>query len=753
MRSTINKNLSRSISEIHIFVLFSGLAALSWEVIWQLKSTLALGVSAWGTAITLAVTMGGMSLGSVLMGHLLKNKASVRPLRLYGILELIVGASGLCLTSAFSFIEIFDSWAYQIMPDSIEAVYLFGIVCALGVPTLCLGATIPIIGLASKQYGTSISVLYGLNTLGAACGALIAAFLLIPLFGVLFTIFIVSSLNIVIGLMALSLDKGAYTPEVNKPKTGLASDFTSFQEFLIVFVTGFATFTLEIAWFRSLTAAFLSTTIAFSIMLCAVLLALGFGARIVPYLRYRKVSLGALLSISGMLILVATPIIERFDYFITPVTDGHPYILFAKWFLLIFYVIGAPMLFLGIALPWVLENQSSTRKWGTLYGLNAFSSILGAIIAGWVLLPTIGFAKAAWVAGIMVVLIGVFILKEKRLVYSLLGVLALSVSIGFYSGVGTKRVQISSAINSDVTKILQTYEGPDATVSAVEHENGERTLVIDGFIATSQAATDDNMFDVQYMNWMGHLPMLLHSDPKKALVICFGTGQTANAVRKENPETLDIAEVNARVLKLAPYFKTNQGVLDDPKVTTIVMDGRAYLRRTTKIYDVITLEPMPPTFAGVNALYSKEFYQLARNKLSDDGMIAQWLPFHLLSPYLSASITRTFQSVFPNSILWIDPTSATGILLGTMDETRDLGVDFPGYARTQIKRPLPEEKVKKLATFNKDLLFKFGLDGDVITDDNQILSYGQAAYLIHKNDRENVNRDTTLDILEGIYIE
>ena len=348
MTNTIKKNVSRSVSEIHIFVLFSGLAALSWEVIWQLKSTLALGVSAWGTAITLAVTMGGMSLGSVLMGYLLKDKSSVRPLRLYGILELIVGISGLCLTSAFGFIETFDGWAYQAIPDSIEWIHLLGIVCALGIPTLCLGATIPIIGLASKQYGTSISVLYGLNTLGAAGGALIAAFLLIPFFGVLFTIFIISSINIIIGIMALSLDKGAYTPEKSQPKTGLASEFTSFQEFLIVFVTGFATFTLEIAWFRSLTAAFLSTTIAFSIMLCAVLLALGLGARIVPYLRSRKASLGALLSISGILILCATPIIERFDYFTTSVTDSHPYLLFVKWFFLLFYVIGAPVLFLGV---------------------------------------------------------------------------------------------------------------------------------------------------------------------------------------------------------------------------------------------------------------------------------------------------------------------------------------------------------------------------------------------------------------------
>ena len=136
------------------------------------------------------------------------------------------------------------------------------------------------------------------------------------------------------------------------------------------------------------------------------------------------------------------------------------------------------------------------------------------------------------------------------------------------------------------------------------------------------------------MAWMGHLPMLLQDNPKQALVICFGTGQTSHAVRKENPDELDIVDINPNVFKLAHHFRSNENVINDPKVKTIVMDGRAYMRRTHKTYDVITLEPMPPSAAGVNALYSKEFYELAKQKLSANGVIAQWLPLHLVAPLL-----------------------------------------------------------------------------------------------------------------------
>src|SRR5688572_25218869 len=109
---------------ILILILLSGFAALSWEVIWQLKISIALGISAWGTALTLAVMMGGMCLGSLIMGRMLRDTTSpVTALRLYGTLELLIGLCGILLHDTFQILEKLDSWTYAIFPSSSSIIY------------------------------------------------------------------------------------------------------------------------------------------------------------------------------------------------------------------------------------------------------------------------------------------------------------------------------------------------------------------------------------------------------------------------------------------------------------------------------------------------------------------------------------------------------------------------------------------------------------------------------------------------------
>ena len=672
------------------------------------------------------------------MGHSLKNKTIRQPARIYAALECVIGAAGLFLGAAFSAIEHLDTWIYHIMPQHAALGHLIGITVALSLPTMAMGATLPVLGLIARPLRTSIAVLYGLNTLGAAIGALLTAFFLIPLLGITHAIWIVSSVNFIAGILAWNIKSEVSVAEKVQEKTNPPQPLLPMRLAIIaVCVTGFATFVLEVAWFRSLTAAFMSTTGAFAIMLSCVLTALGLGATFAVGFKRKKAPLGAILAWSGILILIATPVIERFDLFI-PRTAYVPAALFVEWFFITLYVIGAPIFLLGIALPWILDEQETPKRWGMLYALNALCSIIGALSAGWIFLPLIGFARTAWMAGTMVAVTGLLIApRDRRFFLGILAITALLTAAVFESGIGKIRVQGASGFVSVLpTKILEEYEGPDTTATAVEYLGGGRALYIDGFVATQQPTEGFMLDHVHYMAWMGHLPMLLHPDPKNTLVICFGVGQTANAVRQENPLSLDIVDLNANIFKLAHNFSSNEDVLHDPRVKTIVMDGRAYMRRTDKVYDVITLEPMPPVFAGVNALYSQEFYQSAKRKLSTHGVIAQWLPFHLVSPNHSASIAKTFQSVFPNAVLWIDPLSKTGILLGSADDHSRLGTNWPGYARRAAKRDLSEQAVRRAIALDSAEVQLYSADGQIITDDNQLLSYGAATYLFYDSKRQ-----------------
>lgn len=729
---TIAHTLCQPSTRLQVLVIASGLAALSWEVLWQIQASLALGVSALGTALTLAVTIGGMSVGALLMGRHLHNRTITQPLRLYGLLEICIGLAGLCLLPAFNAIADLDSWAYRAMPDHYPLLHITSIVTVLGVPTLCMGATFPVFGLMARQAQTSIATLYGCNTLGAAGGVLLVALAFIPWLGLLHTGWLIAGVNFLVGLVALTWRLPALVTTAERTTSTTApSGFSKLTECALVALTGFATFALEIAWFRALTAAFHSTTDAFAIMLAAMLLALGLAGRLAPVLKRSGIALGTCLALSGGLILLATPLIERFDS-VDPVFVQTGLFLM-NWFAMTLCVIGPPIALLGLGLPWIMDSQQTPRRWGMLYSINTFGSILGAVGAAWLLLPTIGATRTAWLAGVLVAGAGVLIAPASRRA-ALAGVMAIGllITITAESGVGRTRVLGNLRAFSRVPeKVLAQYEGPAATIAAVQYPDGHgRALVIDGFVAASQFTPKGPTND-GYMAWMGHLPMLLHPNPHDALVICFGTGQTSNAVRRENPDHLDIVDLSANVFKLAHFFDKNQNVLDDPRVKPTVMDGRAYIRRTQKNFDVITLEPMPPHFAGVNALYSVEFYQHARTKLRPDGVIAQWLPFHLVAPYYIASIVKTFQSVFPNAILWIDPVSTTGILLGTKNDQAAFGTQWPGFARNPITRGLDEMGVRQAVLMTKEQLHLFDAKATIISDDNQLLAYGDAVLSGH----------------------
>jgi len=165
-----------------------------------------------------------------------------------------------------------------------------------------------------------------------------------------------------------------------------------------------------------------------------------------------------------------------------------------------------------------------------------------------------------------------------------------------------------------------------------------------------------------YMGLMTHVPMLLHPDPRRLLVICFGTGTTAGAGLAYPQARVTAVDINPTVFAFAGHFAAaNRGVAQDPRAKLIVDDGRNYLLTTRETYDVITSEPMPPRFAGVSSLYSREYYALARERLAPGGLLAQWLPFHLVSVSEARSILRTVQDVFPEVTLWIQ--FGTGVIV------------------------------------------------------------------------------------------
>lgn len=696
---------------IYALVILSGVAALSWEVLWQLKASLAFGISALGTAITLATTMAGMALGSRLGAYVLGRWPGLAGFRFYALLELGIALSGLLLPLGFAGLEQLDITVYRSSAALASWVQAGGIGLLLGVPALAMGATLPCYARIARERGLSLSVLYTLNTLGAAVGCLLLALVVIPSWGVGWAIRGIALINLLVAAVALLMRSSGWLPE----EEGAApADGVTASETWLAFLTGFATFSLEVSWFRALRAAFQSTTASFAVMLASVLLALTVGGA----LARRRWAAGPSLVVAGTGVLLVTPILERFDLLMPK--GGNYWFLLLNWLVVTLLTLGVPIAALGRVLPAMLDRHRDSAPAARLYAFNTVGAVLGSLLSGWLLLPQIGFVRTAWLVGLVVGLRGCWELREVRRTRALVALgLALTLAVLSNSGVGVTRVPSRPAFPK---KVLSFSEGPDSQVAVVEKlSNQARCLLIDGFVASSQQENG------HYMVWMGRVPMLLHPHPQKALVICFGTGQTINAVRQEGPEWADVVDLNARVLENAPLFASNQGVLQDPRVHPHVMDGRAWMRRTPQRYDVITLEPMPPRLAGVNALYSREFYQLAHDHLQEGGLVAQWLPFHLQNPRYSIAIAATFQSVFPDCILWQDPRG-DGILVGrrSLSGQAPLGQDWPGLLRSASGRDMSPEDIRRCAWISpKAMAHYVSLDGGrVITDDNQMLAYG-----------------------------
>ena len=698
-------------------VLVSGAAGLSWEVLYQHHAALALGVSAYGTAVTLAAMMAGMSLGGWLAARLARTGALARPLRAYGIAEVVIGLASLAVPPLLELLASLDAEVWRAATPLAPIVRLLGTFLILIVPATAMGATIPIIAPAARRAGTSVSTAYALNTAGAVLGILAVTFAILPEVGVAQTALFAAALNLAVGFYGLWAGG-----EGDKIEDERDEGWPAPRALALAFLSGAAIFALEVSWFRSIRAALQSTTEAFAITIAAFLTALSIGAALASLARRRGWDvMGVVLPIAGGAILLATPLIDALDRFTTPtMVDSVAPSLFSaelglQRFAWVMALCGLPAALLGTIFPSLLARHDSTSGSGRLYVVNSAGAVTGSLFAGFVLLPLIGATRTSWGVGLAICAATLLVADSasRRAVVgaSLAAVAGLGVAITMEGSSGRNRVQGHGWPEGGVVDFVR--EGADATTWVVDID-GTHLLVIDGFIASLEHRTSS------YMPWMGHLPALAAKNLERTLVICMGTGQTADAVRDQAPGHLEVVDLNRAVFEAAPLFTTNDGVLDDPRVGTTVMDGRAFLRRTDDRFDVITLEPMPPNFAGSNHLYSTEFYELVRDRLAPGGSAAQWLPIHLISETDTLAIIGSFAEVFPYTRLWQDPTTKTGVLIG--------GLEPWEFSESKVELDYTLAQLERQTLLEPDEIRAMIAGGPRVTDDNQRLSYGRGRF-------------------------
>lgn len=722
-----------------------GAAALAWQVLWSHHLGLALGASARGVALTVATAMLGMTIGALTCGRFLHRTRPTYPVKLYGLLELGIGLSAIIPGVTEKWIMSVDASVHGKIPWMATPFTLLSLALSIGPACFFMGATIPVMGLVARSLAAPLSRLYGWNTAGAAAGALFVSFALIPSLGLrgsaLTLCFLHLVLALICGLIARRRDSRNVLPEENSlhdlpDEDSPPATMPGWHGMVLVLITGISTFVLEVVWFRALRSAWFSTSDSIAIMLFCFLIALAAGAAVAPSVRRLGVPLWLVMGMASLLVILSSAMIGRFDLIDAFQKGGAArqiYRLLAG-----LAVMGPPVALVGVILPTLLDAAKDPRGWAVLYGINTFGAVMGANLAAWILLEALGPDMTAWFVGGLLVAGACLLCRSWRLRGTLVALFFTLIAgvFPFHQREKNRAPGAERSVAGEV-EMIELKHGPDATISVVGFEQG-KALLINGFVATAQLSNAR----ANYMDAMGRLPMLLHPDPRNALVICFGTGQTAHAVRDELPERLDLVDLNAAVFDMAHHFEANHDVLRDPRVRKIVMDGRAWLRRTEARYDVVTLEPMPPFFSGSNSLYSADFYRLVHSRLNPGGLLAQWFPLHLMSPDQAIAIAATFAEVFPESILWMDPGSGDrsglpqqGILIGQRPVeggavAGEFWQQWPGFLRPSGmgSRPITAEDARRNLILSPAQLNYFAKGGKLITDDNQYLEYSVSVY-------------------------
>jgi len=670
--------------------LFTGVSGLIYEILWTRMFSLVLGTTVYAVAVVLSVYMGGLALGSWFFGRIV-DRPGASGFRLYAWLEGAVGVYAFILPFLMNLSDEIYKMAWPLLSESFagQNVLRMGLaVLILIVPTTLMGGTLPALSRylvrSRDRSGFEIGTLYAVNTLGAVFGCFITGFFLIELLGVRMTLITAAILNLTVALSAYYLSGRSHSEEKEIPREKTKhrkkktiepkTDYSprQIQAVLWLFaLSGFTALALEVLWTRSLMYFVNIDTWAFTAMLTAFLCGIGLGSlimtRYVEKIRKPILILAAIEILIGISAALSIPLFDLLyetrntDLWLASATNTLLWQIVSKLFQS-FFIMLIPTLLMGAAFPLVCRIYVGSRKevgsgTGTLYALNTVGAILGSIGAGFVMMPLLGsIQNSILLSSSLYAVIGLLLLvvamDDARARFSAKSLLAVGLVVLVVLNIqftGQPVIKLSHFFKEQPGLFTLRYfhEGPDASISVLEKSNGLRELNING-----QSTAFTNHMDMQVHRMLSHLPMLLHPDPKKVLVVGFGMGSTVWGCCQYNEvDRVDVVELLKDEKKTAQWFEeVNHGVLSHHKLKFIQGDGRNYLLGTREKYDVISFNAIHPRYSA--NLYTVDFYQMCREKMKSNGIICAWMTQNSLVDEEWKMLCRSFAEVFPYSTLW-----------------------------------------------------------------------------------------------------
>lgn len=686
-------------------LLVSGFCSLVYQVVWLRLLRLIFGASTASSAAVLAIFMGGLGLGGLVLGRRVDRTA--KPLTFYFRLEI-----GIAVTAALTppLVELIR-WIYVtlggtprlgLVPGTLLRLGLSALV--LGVPSFFMGGTLPAAVRAVEQAADrgrrGVGLFYGVNTLGAVLGTLWATFLSIELVGLRRSLWVAALLNLLIAILARALARragemgeaataeGTASPP-DEPAPGSRKIPRGRLGLVLVaaMVVGFVFFLMELVWYRMLAPILGGSSYTFGLILAVALAGIGLGGLL--YGAGERQRRPTLLTFAGNCSLLALAVIvpyalgDKIAFLALVLRDlgqGGFGGLILGWSAVTAVVVLPAALVAGFQFPVLVGllgsgREDVGREVGLAYAWNTAGAILGSVAGGFGLLPLLS-APGAWILsmGILVLLAGAFLgaqlagrgspgRSHPARVASVVALALVAVTCATaagptaawrHSGIGAGRLDLMGQSPND---LLATFSQPraDLTWEAEGRESSVaiRTWTNHAFLVNGKSDGSARS-DAPTQVMSGLVGALLHPRPRHALVVGLGTGSSGGWLADvPGMERVDVVELEPAIAEVARRMAAvNRGALDNPRLRLLFGDAREHLLTSQERYDVIFSEPSNPYRAGVSSLFTEEFYRAVSHRLTEDGLFLQWLQAYEVDAEVLRLAYATLLSVFPHVETW-----------------------------------------------------------------------------------------------------
>lgn len=666
---------------IYLLVFLSGFSALVYQVLWMKQLGLLFGNTSHAAGVTLAAFFAGLAAGSWFWGK--RSARSSNPLRIYAVLEM-----GIAITALLYFVVM---KGYQVIyPEVYQSMYsgtwllLVKFLLALVLifpPAFCMGGTIPVIAQhairQSSRFGSTSALLYGINTLGATLGALLAGFFMPMWFGFRGTCFAAIGITVIVAALAWIVSRSSAAIRVvegdgvsssgrENPMDAMRWDKNRLALTVICFLSGFGVLALEVLWTRMFALVLENSVYTFAAILVVVLSCLAGGSLISSMLARKKWSprevLAILLVLSGVSIALTPSVFMQ-------LTDSFEYQAFkASWSEFVFFIfkictltIGPPALVLGTVFPYLMKTEeqyasSPGKTVGRLATINTIGAILGSLACAFLFLEVFGLWRAMQIIGGMYFLMALCMPSGRSrvgLVVKGLSGVGLALWITLLNPSDLPVTGVLTTRRDEVT--LKAWEGSDCTVSVVRGNEGLAVKINSDY---GLGSTNGRV----RLAMQAEIPLMLKPDTKSVFFLGMGTGITAGAALSEKfpaVERVVTCELSPHVITASKEFMTNvdgvdltNGLFSDPRSTVLAEDGRHYLRATQEQFDVINADLFVPFHSSAGSLYSQEHFESVKQRLKPGGLFVQWLPTYQLTEFDFHVIGRTMLEVFDQVSIW-----------------------------------------------------------------------------------------------------